>query len=161
MTNRTMNRLNIFLLVVVAFVTLSCSKATKGDEKIVENKENILVDSIKPMTKECFLTRISNYENSKDWNYLSDKPSVIYFYADWCRPCKDMNPIISDISLEYASSINFYKVNVDEDKELVKLFSVQGIPSFVFMAKTVLPKIVVGVQTKDDLKEDIFRIISE
>lgn len=155
-----MNRLNIFLLVVVAFVALSCSKTTNGKEKNIE-KKNIFVDSIKSMTKECFLTRISNYENGNDWNYLSDKPSVIYFYADWCRPCKDMNPIISEISLEYASLINFYKVNVDEDKELVKLFSVQGIPSLIFMSKTDLPKIVVGVQTKDDLKVDISRIISE
>lgn len=155
-----MNRLNIFLLVVVAFVALSCAKTTNGEEKNIE-KKNILVDSIKPMTKECFLTRISNYENGKDWNYLSDKPSVIYFYADWCRPCKDMNPIISEISVEYDSLINFYKVNVAEDKELVKLFSVQGIPSLIFMSKTDLPKIVVGVQTKDDLKVDISRIISE
>lgn len=156
-----MNRLNIFLLVVVTFVALSCSKTIKGDEKIVEEGKDILPDLINPMTKECFLTRISDYENDQNWNYLSDKPSVIYFYSDWCRPCKSMNPIISDISLEYASLVNFYKVNVDEDKELVKLFSVQGIPSFVFMAKTVLPKIVVGVQTKDDLRVNISRIISE
>lgn len=156
-----MNRLNAFLLVVVAFVTLSCGKATQDEGKTIEKNENILADSIKPMTKKCFLTRISNYENGKDWNYLSDKPSVIYFYADWCRPCKDMNPIISEISVEYDSLINFYKVNVAEDKELVKLFSVQGIPSLIFMSKTDLPKIVVGVQTKDDLKVDISRIISE
>lgn len=52
------------------------------------------------------------------------------FWAEWCGPCKLMNPIIDQIEKDNPD-IEIVRVNVDEDEELVKQFSVASIPTYI------------------------------
>ena len=52
------------------------------------------------MSKAEFLQKVMNYEqNPNKWVFLGDKPCIIDFYADWCRPCKIASPIIEEFLL--------------------------------------------------------------
>jgi len=56
---------------------------------------------------------------------------LIDFFATWCGPCKIMSPIVDEIAESFQGKIDFEKVNVDEDSEKAKKYSVMSIPTFV------------------------------
>ncbi len=57
---------------------------------------------------------------------------VIDFYADWCGPCKVLSPMIEKLK-ENNPDITIEKINVDENMELAKEFSVRNIPTVIFL----------------------------
>jgi thioredoxin 1 len=59
--------------------------------------------------------------------------TLIDFYADWCGPCKIMEPIFEDIKKDYQDKVEFKKVDVEEDNAKAMKFGVMSIPTFVIM----------------------------
>jgi len=64
-----------------------------------------------------------------DTTINSHKVILIDFFADWCGPCKMMNPILEEIAEEKGLWIG--KLNVDENLEKTEEYSVQTIPTMV------------------------------
>ena len=69
-------------------------------------------------------------------NNLTDKPIFIDFYANWWGPCKQFEQVLNQVTSEYQSKINMYKVNIDEEQEISSLFNVRGIPFMVMISKS-------------------------
>lgn len=57
--------------------------------------------------------------------------SVFDFYADWCGPCKVIEPHLERLNEEYEN-VNVYKINIDENPELAKEHNVRSIPTIKF-----------------------------
>ncbi|MFZ9242612.1 MAG: thioredoxin family protein [Sediminibacterium sp.] len=57
---------------------------------------------------------------------------IIDFWAEWCQPCKMMEPILKEIEKEYPN-ITIEKVNVDEDTAKTQNFEISTIPTFVLV----------------------------
>lgn len=60
-------------------------------------------------------------------------PSVVDFYADWCGPCKLIGPVMDTLSEKYLGKVNFYKINIDEQKKLALSHKVMSIPTVFFV----------------------------
>lgn len=71
----------------------------------------------------------ATYENFSEILNSTDKPILVDFYADWCPPCKAMNPILAE--LEEEGEVEVVKVNADVETELVSEHGVQALPTFV------------------------------
>jgi thioredoxin len=54
------------------------------------------------------------------------------FYADWCPPCKEIEPVLEKIAKEKSDMVTVYKINIDRNKALADSFRVSGIPHVVF-----------------------------
>ena len=54
------------------------------------------------------------------------------FYADWCPPCKEIEPVLEKIAKEKSETVTIYKINIDRNKALATSFGVGGIPHVVF-----------------------------
>lgn len=61
---------------------------------------------------------------------ISKGVTFVDFYADWCGPCKMMEPIIEEVSKE-MKEVTFRKVNVDEEQELVMRYKVMSVPMLI------------------------------
>lgn len=110
------------------------------------------------ITKADFLDQIMNYEeNPTEWVFKGDKPGLVDFYADWCRPCKITGPILDELAVEYAGKINIYKVDVDSEKELAGLFGIQSIPSFLYMPMKGQPTMSSGIAQTPEQTKEMFR----
>ena len=59
-----------------------------------------------------------------------DKYVLIDFWAEWCRPCKLMSPVIDEIEKEFTN-IQVVRVNADEDAAMVQKYNVSSIPTYV------------------------------
>ena len=58
---------------------------------------------------------------------------MIDFYADWCPPCKELNPVLEEIAKENPTKVLIYKINTDQNKDLAQDYRVTGIPHVVFI----------------------------
>ena len=55
---------------------------------------------------------------------------LLHFTADWCNPCKMMEPVIAKF-LEENPDIIYTKIDVDKNTEPVKMNNVMSIPTFI------------------------------
>lgn len=53
---------------------------------------------------------------------------LVDFYADWCVPCQQLNPIVTAIADKYKGKVKVLKINTDHNKTLVKQMGISGIP---------------------------------
>lgn len=77
---------------------------------------------------------------------------LVDFWAEWCGPCKQMNPVLDQLAEEIAGEASIAKVNVDESPSLAQKFGIQSIPTFLIIkdGKEVARRS--GVIGKDALK---------
>ena len=85
----------------------------------------------------------------------SDLPVVVDFYADWCGPCKIIEPVIHQLSKEYAGKVKFVKVDTDANQELAVQFGIMSIPTVMFFSKGKVQDIVVGAVPSAVLKSKV------
>jgi thioredoxin 1 len=55
-------------------------------------------------------------------------PILIDFYAPWCAPCRKMEPMLNDLSVQNKGKLKVVRINVDENKSLAKELGVEAIP---------------------------------
>jgi thiol-disulfide isomerase/thioredoxin len=62
---------------------------------------------------------------------IKTSPSMVYYTADWCGPCKRISPSIDKLSDEFPA-IDFFKVDIDlEDmRDHVMDAQIRAVPSF-------------------------------
>ncbi|MFW6383845.1 MAG: thioredoxin [Halodesulfurarchaeum sp.] len=77
------------------------------------------------------------------------------FHADWCGPCKMLEPIVEELAAETEAAIA--KVDVDELQGLAQTHRVQGIPTMILFADGEIAERIVGVREKSDLRRLIER----
>lgn len=108
------------------------------------------------LTKDTFLENVFNYENNPEiWKYKGDKPAIVDFYATWCGPCRTTSPILRELAAEYSDEIYIYKIDVDKEPELARMFGVQSIPMFLFIPMNEQPQVGMGAMPKKSFKEAI------
>lgn len=56
-------------------------------------------------------------------------PTVVEFWAPWCGPCKMMAPSLEKVSQEYEGKVELWKINADENTDVLRSLGVMSIPT--------------------------------
>ncbi|UQZ33438.1 thioredoxin [Paenibacillus sp. PK3_47] len=91
-------------------------------------------------------------------DHIQSGVSLIDFWAPWCGPCRVQLPIVEELADEFKGKANIGKVNVDEEQELAAQFSVRSIPTLLLFKDGKLIDQMVGVNSKDSLKNKILNV---
>lgn len=73
--------------------------------------------------------------NSKEFLELRKSESIIVvdFFADWCTPCKMMEPILDKVSEQIDDSVKFAKINVDKHIDIAEKYNITTIPTILIL----------------------------
>mgnify|MGYP002526366189 CR=1 FL=1 len=98
-------------------------------------------------------------ENFETEVLRGDKLTLVDFWAEWCGPCKQLSPILEEISNEMNDQVNFTKHNIDLHPNQPTKYGVRGIPTMLLFKDGELKATKVGATTKSNivswLKENI------
>ncbi|MCD4683004.1 MAG: thiol reductase thioredoxin [Bacteroidales bacterium] len=160
-----MKKVFLIISLLAVFGLFSCNqdsedasdKSNVQDSEISEQVKDVVsnekLEDIKPvyLTTADFKDKVWDYEsNPEEWIYKGELPCIIDFYADWCKPCKIVAPIMDDLADHYNGKVIIYKVNTDKEKELATVFQVRSIPSILFSPMEGKPAMQPGALSKED-----------
>ena len=92
-------------------------------------------------------------DESFDQAIKENKTILIDFWAEWCGPCIKVAPILEEISSE--NNLPVGKLNIDENPEKPREYSVQSIPTMVLFVDGSPVHTVVGAKPKHMLLKEL------
>jgi len=70
----------------------------------------------------------ADFENSV---IKSDLPVLVDFSASWCGTCRKLTPVLEEIGKNYEDKLKMVKINIDQNINIAKEYSVSGLPSIL------------------------------
>jgi len=87
----------------------------------------------------------------------SEQLVILDFYADWCPPCKQLDPILTEIARKNPHTVRLYKINIDKSLSLSRLYGIRGIPSVAFIRNGETVHSLIGLHPKESYLQAIDR----
>jgi len=61
----------------------------------------------------------------------ADKPVLVDFWAEWCQPCKAMDPILDQLAVDLADRVKIVKLDVDANPSTTVRYNVRSMPTLI------------------------------
>ena len=75
--------------------------------------------------------------------------------AEWCKPCKTLAPILTQVAREMGDQIKVIKIDIDKNPILVKKLNVRSVPTLAIYKEEILLWRQSGIVPKSQLKKAI------
>jgi len=139
------------------------SKAAKmllesGQAKVVNLKGGIMAWNTNrmPLTKSTSKKDHSMEELSiSDFDNMLSKNSLVLadFHTLWCVPCRKMSPIVDELKVEYESSAEILRIDMDKSELLADSYNIKAVPTFMLFKDSKEIWRHTGLISKEELEE--------
>lgn len=136
-----MKRILLLVLVVLAMAFSASAQRYAADLDTVYTVHSITQDRFKDV--------IADYA-VQDWVMRNPRPVIVDFYADWCQPCRRLEPILRRIAQHYNGEVDFYRIDVDENSDIADVFQIRSIPFLLICPLEGEPKSVIGLYSEQE-----------
>ncbi len=81
----------------------------------------------------------------------SELPVLAYFWAEWCPSCIQQSKVIDEIAGKVPQKMRIVKINVDQSRQIVRLYSISSIPTILLIRNGLELKRMVGLKSKREI----------
>ena len=89
----------------------------------------------------------------------SEAPVLVDFWATWCGPCRKLGPVLDEISQDYSDKLKVVKVNTDENMNIAKDYSINGLPTLLIFKDGKAQERMVGLMPKSTITKNIEKYV--
>jgi thioredoxin 1 len=89
----------------------------------------------------------------------SDKPVLVDFWAEWCGPCRMVEPLLEEISHEYEGKALVVKCDVDNSPGVSAKYGIRNIPTVLFFKDGKIADKQIGAVPKNNFVTKLNAII--
>lgn len=90
----------------------------------------------------------------------SRTPVLVDFWADWCRPCRGLAPIVEEVAVEYSGRLQVFKLDADENQETAASCAVMALPTLLLLRDGGVVARLTGAVSRERLVREIERVLS-
>jgi thioredoxin 1 len=101
-----------------------------------------MVSIVKEINDSLFESEVINEDNLV----------LVYFWADWCGPCRLVSPSIDWVGNTYSDRLKVVKLEIDKNKEAVARCNVEGVPAIRLFKNQKIIESLEGAITKQQLQ---------
>jgi len=117
---------------------------------MAQNATNV---EIAELNLQGFKQKVWNFDKDKSFTRLGNLPIILDFHATWCKPCKMLAPHLQAIQNKYKGKLIVYKIDVDKEPQLAQRFSVEAMPTIVYIGSKSSFKSELGYMDYDALEK--------
>ena len=89
----------------------------------------------------------------------SDVPAMVDFWAEWCGPCKMVEPVVEELAAEYKGKIKFAKMDVDQNRQTPAKFGIRNIPTLILFKDGEVVNIIIGAHPKSSIEVELKKLL--
>jgi putative thioredoxin len=85
---------------------------------------------------------------------------IVDFWAPWCEPCKQITPILEQLTRQYQGKVKLVKVNIDDNQQLAQQLNIQSIPTVMAFYEGQPVNGFAGMKSPEEIKAFFDEVIS-
>jgi thioredoxin 1 len=99
-----------------------------------------------------------NSENF-DQKIKNSSVAIVDIWAEWCGPCKQLSPIIDEVSSELGDKVLVGKMDADANLDFVKTLNVRNIPTILYYKNGEVVERTSGLKTKNEILSIVNKLL--
>ena len=143
------------LTALIALAACSSNNSEQNNDSDATANENV--------TEQVETPAITPDESQDGWGkqstIMSAKPMVVDFFATWCGPCKQLEPILEEIEKNHQGEIIFQRIDVDKEPGLAQEFRIEAIPMLMFITPDGEYQTIVGLEKPEVIEAKIAELL--
>ncbi|MFQ6615539.1 MAG: thioredoxin [Fidelibacterota bacterium] len=89
----------------------------------------------------------------------SDLPVLVDFWAEWCAPCRMIEPHVREIAGKYEGKLKVGRLNVDDNPGTATEFGIRSIPNLLVFKEGTISDQIVGAVPKESITQVLDKVL--